>query len=166
MIERTHNRTLFTAVRIDVLRSGLLTAEEIGLYTLMLSRPDNWEFSEFVLARELGTTPTDVRSILKRLEQKGFARERKGRYGTVWDLYELSAQLPAKKDHTIPQEVAKTFVDGILGAPAHAGGPLPAAQGTNDAQQTDDAADEDKAQVFFRAAAEMRKYAAEHRYKA
>ena len=107
----------FAMIKIDVLRSGLLTLEELGLYVMMLSRPDNWEFSEFVLARELGTTPREVHDLLKRLERKGFARERQGRYGTVWDLFELSEQLQRGepyKDYTVPQSVAKTFVDSIL----------------------------------------------------
>ena len=117
MIQRANIRSPFAMIRIDVLRSGFLTLEELGLYMVMLSRPDNWEFSEFVLARELGTTPRTVHDLLKRLEGKGFARERKGRHGTVWDLFELSEQLPKgeqRKDHTVPQRVAKVFVDSLM----------------------------------------------------
>ena len=117
MIQRANIRSPFAMIRIDVLRSGFLTLEELGLYMVMLSRPDNWEFSEFVLARELGTTPRTVHDLLKRLEGKGFARERKGRHGMVWDLFELSEQLPKgeqRKDHTVPQRVAKAFVDSLM----------------------------------------------------
>ena len=117
MIQRANNKSPFTMIKIDVLRSGLLTLEEIGLYVMMLSRPDNWEFNEFVLSRELGTTQREVHDLLKRLERKGFARERKGRYGTVWDLFELSEQLPMRvthKDNSVPQNVAKAFVDSII----------------------------------------------------
>ena len=97
MIERTKEMTPFTAIRNRVLRSGMLSADEIGVYATMLSRPDSWEFSEWILARELNTTPKDVRTVLKRLEQKGFARERSGRKGAVWDLYEISNFMPGEK---------------------------------------------------------------------
>ena len=79
MIQRNNEKTPFTAIKNKVLFSGLLTLEELGLYAVMLSKPVNWEFSEFVLARELKTTPGEIRYLLKRLEQKGFARERSGR---------------------------------------------------------------------------------------
>ena len=97
MIERSKEKTPYTAIRNRVLRSGMLSADEIGVYATMLSRPDTWEFSEFILARELNTTPKDVRSVLKRLEQKGFTRERLGRKGAVWDLYEISSFMPDEK---------------------------------------------------------------------
>ena len=90
MIERSNEKTPYTAIKNKVLRSGFLALEELGLYAVMLSKPDNWEFSEFVLARELGTAQKEIHGILKRLEQKGFVRERSGRYGTVWDLFEVS----------------------------------------------------------------------------
>ena len=117
MIQRANNNSPFAMIKIDVLRSGLLTLEELGLYTVMLSRTDNWEFSEFVLARELGMTPGEVHDILKRLERKGFTRERMGRRGSVWDLYELSDLLPKgepHRDYTVPQDVAKAFVDSVM----------------------------------------------------
>ena len=124
MVYKAKEKALFAPIRIDVLRSGMLTAEEIGLYATMLSRTENWEFSEFVLARELKTTPEEIRHLLKRLEQKGFTRERRGRYGTVWDLYELSDQLPkgsTQKDYTVPQSVAKAFVERMMQQGAHEG---------------------------------------------
>ena len=117
MIQRNNEKTPFTAIKNKVLFSGLLTLEELGLYAVMLSKPVNWEFSEFVLARELKTTPEEIRYLLKRLEQKGFARERRGRYGPVWDLYEISDQIPKgspQKDWTVPQSVAKAFVDRMM----------------------------------------------------
>ena len=96
MIERSKKRVSYTAIKNRVLRCGMLHADEIGLYAVMLSRPDYWEFSEFVLARELDSTPNEIRFILKRMEQKGFTRERRGAHGPVWDLIELSALMPSE----------------------------------------------------------------------
>lgn len=157
-------------IRIDVLRSGFLTLEELGLYTVMLSRTDNWEFSAFVLSRELGMTPGEVHDILKQLERKGFTRERNGRYGPVWDLYELSEQLPKGKQHrdyTVPQDVAKHLVDRLMS------GQKPVLrQNTEHAEQNAERApgdertmtNEEMANAFFAQAEKLRKIAAERKY--
>ena len=170
MIQRANNKLPFAMIKIDVLRSGLLTLEELGLYTVMLSRTDNWDFSEFVLSRELGMTPGEVHDILKRLERKGFTRERKGRYGPVWDLFELSDQLPKRKQHRdyiVPQDVAKPLVDRLLS------GQKPVLQqNTEHAEQDAERAPEDErtmtneemANAFFAQAEKLRKIAAERRY--
>ena len=173
MIQRANNKSPFTMIKIDVLRSGLLTIEELGLYVMMLSRPDNWEFNEFVLSRELGTTQREVHDLLQRLERKGFARERKGRYGTVWDLYELSDQLPkgrTRKDYTVPQNVAKAMVERLMSAEQ------PILQRNREEQADQDAApvqygertmtNEEMAKAFFTQAEKLRKIAAEKKSNA
>lgn len=119
MIHRTNRKTPYAAIKIDVLRNGKLSADELGLYTLMMSRTDSWEFSAFVLARELGTSPNEVQDILCRLEQKGFTQQRRGKYGPVWDLYELPDRIPScvsktKRDYTIPQTVAEAYTDRLM----------------------------------------------------
>lgn len=166
MIKRTNNHSPFAMIKIEVLRSGLLTAEEIGLYTLMMSRTDNWEFSELVLARELNMNPSEVRQLLKRLEQKGFTRERKGTYGPVWDLFELSDQLKQHRDktrvdYTIPQDVAKAFVDRMMTQ----GRREPQKRSEEDAAAPQEVSNEEMAQKFFEKAEELRKVAAEQRLK-
>lgn len=92
MIERDPKREPYTAVRNRIIYSEGLSLEELGLYTAMLSRPVNWDFSEFVLARDFSVPASRIRSILESLAKKGYTRERKGRYGTVWDLFEQPAQ--------------------------------------------------------------------------
>ncbi|MBQ5990997.1 MAG: hypothetical protein IJL62_00430 [Clostridia bacterium] len=126
MIERNAEKTPYTAVKNKVIRSGMLSAEELGLYTVMLSKPDYWEFSEFVLARELNAAPAEIRRILKRLEQKGFARERTGSRGAVWDLYEIScfmgnagktapdAPKPASADPPGPEKGERTMTNAEI----------------------------------------------------
>lgn len=168
MIKRTTNQSPFAMIKIDVLRSGMLTADEIGLYTLMMSRTDNWEFSEFVLARELHTNPSEVRQLLKRLEQKGFTRERKGKYGPVWDLFELSDQLPQRRyktcgDYTVPQDVAEAFVDRFMLQGKRE--PQKRIEEDHDAAAPQKATNEEMAQKFFEKAEELRKVAAEQRLK-
>ena len=170
MIERNNEKMPYTIIKNRVLNSGFLTLEELGLYIVMLSKPDNWEFSEFVLARELGTTPSDVHGILKRLEQKGFTRERKGRYGTVWDLFELSDQLPAhspvrRRNYTIPQDTAKAMIERLMSAEKAVNQPIseePVEQivaSPDEGERT--MTNEEMAKVFFAQAEKLRKIAAE-----
>ena len=90
MIERNPDREPYTAVKNRIIYQGGLTPEELGLYTNMLSRPVDWEFNEFVLAREFSVSVGQIRRLLESLAAKGYTRERKGRYGPVWDLYERS----------------------------------------------------------------------------
>lgn len=118
MIERRTNKTPFVAVASSVIRSGGLTPEELGLYACMAAKPDNWEFVDFVLARECGTTPQEIRRILNGLERKGYVRERSGRHGAVWDFFETAKlpertpELKAEGERTLSNtEMAQRFFD-------------------------------------------------------
>jgi hypothetical protein len=123
MIERNENRGLFTRISNAVLRDPSMSAEELGLYASMLSRPDNWEFSEYVLSKQFGTTPQEIRRILLSLERKGYTRERRGRYGPVWDLFERPekpqpapqppepAAAPAEEHTLTSEEIGQRLID-------------------------------------------------------
>ena len=107
MIYRNRNRRQFTAVPYEIIQSNQLSLDELGLYTAMLSRPDNWEFSEFELSHSLHMTPSAIISLLTSLSLKGFTQQRRGRYGTVWDLYECP-EAPARK--SLPSEQAVRLI--------------------------------------------------------
>ena len=102
MIERNKHRGTYTRIENSILRGTLLTLDELGLYAVMLSRPDNWEFSEYALSRQLSVPAAEIRRILLSLAEKGFARERRGRYGTVWDLFEPSCIPSARNKKADP----------------------------------------------------------------
>ena len=169
MIERSNEKTPYTAIKNKVLRSGFLALEELGLYAVMLSKPDNWEFSEFVLARELGTSQKEVHGILKRMEQKGFVRERSGRYGTVWDLFEMSEQLPdraiePRRNYTVPQATAKAFVDSVM-RKVRDSKPDAEREQKDEPEKPEERqmTSEEIAQAFFKKAEELKKIAAERK---
>ncbi len=92
MIIRNQNKRQFTMVDTKLVRSRLLRPDELGLYTLMLSHTDNWNFNEKVLSRETDAACDEIRDILYRLEEKGFAVQRVDRFGVVWDLIEDPSQ--------------------------------------------------------------------------
>ena len=105
MIYRDENRGFFTRLSNEVLRMPVMTLNELGLYAVMLSRPDNWEFSDYVLSKQLGISTGEVQILLRGLERKGYVRQRMGRNGAVWDLYEKPAQktAPLKPEQTDPE---------------------------------------------------------------
>ncbi len=164
MIFRSKERKQFTRIPQSVLNIRVFTLEELGLYTAMLSKPNNWEFSEYVLSRDFHTTPDDIHRVLKRLELKGFVRERPGRNGRVWDLYEESS-LCGPNALTCSETALKNA------EPVEA----PSEESQFEAEQTapksDEKAEEDKrtltneqmASVFFEKANELRRIRDEYR---
>ncbi len=101
MIIRNQNKRQFTMVDTKLVRSRLLRPDELGLYTLMLSHTDNWNFNEKVLSRETDATYDEIRDILYRLEEKGFAVQRVDRFGVVWDLIEDPSQQRNAADDSV-----------------------------------------------------------------
>ena len=94
MITRRTQFKPFTTVGTDIIFRGGMTPEELGVYTAMSAKPDNWDFNEQVLARELHISQAEVHRILKGLERKGYVRERMGRFGATWDFYETPFMRP------------------------------------------------------------------------
>lgn len=98
MIIRNENKRQYTKVETEIARNGTFRPEELGVYVAMLSHTDDWDFHEKALSRELNTTPEEIRGILLRLEQKGFARSHESRYGLTWDLIEKPEQAEIESD--------------------------------------------------------------------
>lgn len=88
MIQRRNKDERFIPVTSRLIRDREISTEAVGVFARMAAKPDNWEFNEFAMANELHLPRESVRRILLELERKGFVRQRHGRYGTVWDLYE------------------------------------------------------------------------------
>lgn len=102
MITRRTQFKPFVAIGTDIIYRGGLQPEELGVYAAMASKPDNWDFNEQVMARELHLSQTEIHRILKALERKGYVRERMGRFGVTWDFYETSYLIPQQKQQVIP----------------------------------------------------------------
>lgn len=172
MIVRNPNKKRFTKVDWSLARSGTLRPDELGLYTLMLSHSDNWDFSEKALIRETDATPEELRDILHRLEKKGFTERRKNRFGTVWDLIE-DPQSPEEVDRVrriLSEEEAEKRGDGIDIIKSESGNaspqdpenePKPEAPTPAAPQMTN----EEMAQSFFALAEKLRKKNMENRIK-
>ena len=88
MIQRRDRDERFTPITSRLIRDKEISTEAVGVFARMAIKPDNWEFNEFAMANELRLPRESVHVILLELERKGYVRQRRGRYGTVWDLYE------------------------------------------------------------------------------
>ena len=107
MIYRDRNRGYYTMIANSFLRDPSITLTERGLFALMLSRPDSWEFSELVLSKEQGVPVSEIRTLLESLERKGYAKRRAIRGGEVWDLIEKPGQ-ETRLRHTAKPKPART----------------------------------------------------------
>lgn len=89
-VKRRHGFTMVPNSAFD----GSLPLSAIGLYSFMLSRPDDWEFSISGMATCLGVGRDAVRSALVKLEEAGFlireqSHNEKGLFaGNVYVLYD------------------------------------------------------------------------------
>ena len=92
MIYRDKHRKYYTCISNDLLRNTSLTMCERALLAVMLTLPDDWNFCESVLAKELQVPASEIGALLQSLERKGYVKRRTGRYGVVWDLYEKPNQ--------------------------------------------------------------------------
>jgi DNA-binding MarR family transcriptional regulator len=104
MVERLKERSQYVQICNAVVRFGGLTLSELGLYSLMLVRPDHWDFYATALAKETGLSKGEIVTMLRNMERKGFVRERAGRYGNCWDLFE------------VPERVAKAAAEAAAGS--------------------------------------------------
>lgn len=100
-VKRRHGFTMVPNSAFD----GSLPLSAIGLYSFMLSRPDDWEFSISGMATCLGVGRDAVRSALVKLEDAGFlireqSHNEKGLFsGNVYVLYDEKV-LPSSENPT------------------------------------------------------------------
>lgn len=95
-IIRVERRTNYTTIQNDMLRDRRLSLKAKGLFAVMLSTPDDWDFSVSGLAVINGVGKDAVRSALKELETAGYlVREQshgeRGKFSSnTYVLYEVS----------------------------------------------------------------------------
>ena len=64
----------FTMVPNGILRSGKLSAKALGVYFLIVSLPDNWNFSVKGLCTLCSDGKTSIASAVAELEKAGFIK--------------------------------------------------------------------------------------------
>ena len=85
----------FVVIGNHYIRDKNLSLKAIGLLTMMLTLPDNWDFSLTGLAAIRSEGIDAIRSTIKELEKKGYLqktaiRNENGRFGkTVYEVSEI-----------------------------------------------------------------------------
>lgn len=89
-------KTDYTVLPNEIFRHGL-TLQAIAIYTFIVSRPDNWDFSIAGTAAALDEGKDKIRNAVHLLENSGFLfREQikqKGKFlSSVWTVYDIPLQ--------------------------------------------------------------------------
>ena len=93
----------YTIMSNDHLRNKEMSLKAKGLLSIMLSLPDDWDYSVEGLAAICSESSTTLRGVLKELEELGYlVRDRvqneKGQFEYVYNIYE---QPYTQKPHTV-----------------------------------------------------------------
>ena len=97
-IHRIKNKKEYVTMAKYHFKDYELSWKAKGILSLMLSLPDDWEFSYKGLAAMAGDSIDSLRNGLKELESKGYVvlsnyRDKRGLYKCIWDVYEKPIQV-------------------------------------------------------------------------
>ena len=104
-IHRVNKTGNFTTMSNHHLQNKNLSAKAIGIFSVILALPDDWEFSLAGLSTILKDGITSIRSAVSELEAEGYIVRRKircenGRFDkTVYDIYEMP--LASQKENEV-----------------------------------------------------------------
>ena len=125
-VEKTKD---FTVMSNHHLRNVALSLKAKGLLSLMLSLPENWDYTTKGLARICKDGVDSISAALKELEKHGYLtrqriRDRHGRLGDIeYTIHEQPVQAPSNKEVSLspkrenPRQVNPRQVNPVLGKP-------------------------------------------------
>ena len=125
-VEKTKD---FTVMSNHHLRNVALSLKAKGLLSLMLSLPENWDYTTKGLARICKDGVDSISAALKELEKHGYLtrqriRDRHGRLGDIeYTIHEQPVQAPSNKEVSLspkrenPRQVNPVQVNPVLGKP-------------------------------------------------
>lgn len=94
-IFRKHKSTNFTTIDNNIFKNKNLSNKATGLLCLMLSLPDDWDFTIEGLMLFKTDNRTSIRTALQELEKEGYLKRSRERNekgvlgGTIYDIYEV-----------------------------------------------------------------------------
>lgn len=86
----------YTKIHNSVVNDSKLSFKALGLYLYLRSKPENWKFTEEMIAKHHKEGITAIRSAIKELEEAGYLKrefkylEIKGRE-VIYNIYETSS---------------------------------------------------------------------------
>ena len=93
-IIRNKSREKYTVIDNNIFRKKELSLKATGMLCILLSLPDNWQFSEVGLEAIINESRTSVRTCLKELELKNYLQRERVRtskgilLNTIYNIYE------------------------------------------------------------------------------
>ncbi len=102
MKHREERNGNFTTISNSILRDKTVSLRAKGLHTLMMSLPDDWEYSVRGLAAICGESMYSVRALLNELKRAGYLKisrkapdiKDRGRIRYIYDIYEKPCNDP------------------------------------------------------------------------
>lgn len=112
----------FSIVSNAIIRDTNLSLKARGLFILMLSLPEGWEFSVRGLSKIAGEGLDAIRSGLHELEEQGYlSRQRKrNAEGKLGDMEYILYEEPQKPKQEMPAEETSTVAEPIQEIPTQA----------------------------------------------
>lgn len=109
-------RKSFTTIYNSVLQDRRLTLKTIGLFAIMQSFPDDWEYSISGLAARAGIGRDSIRKCLKELEDAGYLLREQGHQDNgkfACNTYVLQDEAPpcTEKPYTVKPSTAKPLTE-------------------------------------------------------
>ena len=111
-IFRVHKENNYTTIDNNIFKNKNISMKATGLLAIMLSLPDDWDFSEVGLASLKTDNRQSIRTALNELERHGYlvrerTRDEKGRLKeTIYNVYEKpmcdfpTLEKPTLENHT------------------------------------------------------------------
>lgn len=103
---RVNKTTNYTVMSNHHLRNKNLSLKAIGMLSLILSLPEDWDYSVSGLCAITKDGKTAIQNVLKELEENGYltrtrVNQENGRFDYIYDIYEQSSI--AKPCHASPR---------------------------------------------------------------
>lgn len=98
VIFKIHKEDNFTVITNQIIRNDYLSLRAKGLMCVMLSLPDDWDFSIMGLCSIIKESRATLKKVLSELKEQGYlqieqVRNDNGTYSSIWHIYEISTKL-------------------------------------------------------------------------
>ena len=130
-VMRIHKTRNYTVISNIHLRDKRMSLKAKGLLTLMLSLPDDWDYSVAGLVTQCKESKTAVQSTLKELEQCGYLKRtmehnEKGQFECIYEIFEEPQETeqpdtPPKQtpEQNTPTDSSADFCPPVTEEPQH-----------------------------------------------
>ena len=126
-VMRIHKNRNYTVISNVHLRDRRMSLKAKGLLTLMLSLPDDWDYSVAGLVTQCKESKTAVQSTLKELERCGYLKRtmehnEKGQFECIYEIFEVPQETDQPEnppEQNTPTDGSADFCPPVTEEPQH-----------------------------------------------